>query len=59
MAQDAQLESFENMLKPTRKHRGVLLLLYFGVVVVQAYTSYKLYNEVLSYIVSVFGVFHT
>ena len=52
MPQDVQLESFENMLKPTRKHRGVLLLLYFAVVVVQGFTSYQLYNTVLSYTVS-------
>lgn len=53
MAQDVQLESFEYMLKPTRKHRGVLLLLYFAVVVTQGYTSYRLYRDVLSYTVSV------
>ena len=53
MPQDVQLESFENMLKPTRKHRGVLLLLYFAVVVVQGYTSYTLYKDVLSYTVSI------
>ena len=52
MPQDVQLESFENMLNPTRKHRGVLLLLYFAVVVVQGFTSYQLYNTVLSYTVS-------
>ena len=52
MPQDVQLESFENMLKPTRKHRGVLLLLYFAVVVVQGYTSYTSYKDVHSYTVS-------
>ena len=49
MDKDRQLESFEEVLKPTKKHRGVLLILYFAIVILQGFLSYRLYCDVESF----------
>ena len=49
MDKDRQLESFEEVLKPTKRHRGVLLILYFAFVILQGFLSYRLYCDVESF----------
>ena len=46
---DNQIDSIEEMMKPTKKHRGIFLTCFFCIVVVQLLTGYQLYRTAESY----------
>lgn len=43
---DSNYESLEKLLKPTKKHRGILLVFFLCLSVVQVITTYNLYGSV-------------
>ena len=53
------LDSIEQMLKPTRKRRGLLLILFFVLSIIQMGTSYQLRYESDKYNVTIVGADHT